>query len=387
MKIRLTFLLVVIGCGKVFAQGDSPSLGKEYIATDKSVDAFYKSVESSDYSAFYKSIIDARRQFDWNDWLTFKMLEKSASLRFPEISESFQTLLCWYSLGKMGFDVRLAYDDNWFLLFVYTEEGISSNNLIRRNGRRYMCLNVNDDLDIGKIKFASLIMNPDGARFSFKIDRIPMIPEEDTIRFEKFFYDSLVTDKFLVFKIRINETLFKMYGSYPNVGLETLFNTPLSQGAYQNLVPVFRQILQGKDILTSARFIHNFVRDAYLYIDDLSPDSFGRDKWQVPEEALGNSYLDSEDRAGLFYCLVKEILDLPMVILKYEDCERVNVGISLDDYGKKGDLSYKGKTFLICDPSTSDLELSEEITRQVFGKSSYFKTCQYKILGEYFPSK
>lgn len=386
MKIRFTFLLVVLGGGSLFAQVDSPSLGKEYAANDKSVAAFHKSIGTSGDSAFYKLIIDARDQFDWNDWLTFKMLEKLIGLRFPETSESFQKLLCWYSLGKMGFDVRLAYYEDWFVLFIYTEETISSGNLIRRNGRQYICLDVVEDLDINKVKFASLIMNPGGAKFSFKLDEIPSIPEEDTIRFEKAFYDSLVTDKFLVFKIRINETLFKMYRSYPNVGLETLFNTPLSQTAYQNVIPVFRQLLQGKDTLTSARFIHNFVRDAFLYVDDLSQDSFGYDKWQVPEEALGNSYLDSEDRAGLFYCLVKEILHLPMVILEYEDCRRVNIGISLDNWGVKGDLSYKGKTFSICDPSTSDLELNDEITREVFGKSSFFKKCKYKIVGEYFPA-
>ena len=75
---------------------------------------------------------------------------------------------------------------------------------------------------------------------------------------------------------------------------------------------------------------------------------------------------------SLFYCLIKEILDLPMVILEYQDCQRVNIGISLDDSGIKGDLLYKGRTFLICDLSKSNLELSEEIIREVFVKSSFF---------------
>jgi hypothetical protein len=86
------------------------------------------------------------------------------------------------------------------------------------------------------------------------------------------------------------------------------------------------------------------------------PDTevFGAEKRLTPEQTLLYDYSDCEDRAALFFFLVKEIYNLPMLVLTYP--KHVTVAVQFDKpYGKT--IEYNGSLYSVCEPSPQKIDL------------------------------
>lgn len=101
-----------------------------------------------------------------------------------------------------------------------------------------------------------------------------------------------------------------------------------------------------------------FTRYAFLYEKD--SEIFGKEKRLSPEETLLYKYSDCEDRAALFFYLVKEIYNLPMIVLVYPN--HVTIAVQLaKPVGKP--IVYNGKKYSVCEPTPQkqDLRLGQRI--------------------------
>jgi hypothetical protein len=93
----------------------------------------------------------------------------------------------------------------------------------------------------------------------------------------------------------------------------------------------------------------HFTRYAFLYERDT--DVFGREKRFSPEETLLYDYSDCEDRAALFFCLVKEIYNLPMIVLVYP--KHVSIAVEFEKpIGQT--IVYNGKKYTVCEPTPKE---------------------------------
>lgn len=383
MQLKKTILvLLLVTCGAyAHAQVTDPILSPEIRTDDKAVKHFFDGLEASDYASYPENFKSYWAKYKWDDWIFYKVVEEAINAFFPDQSIQFKTLFCWYVLNKSGFDVRLLYLENNFLLFAYTQDNVAGISRFLKDGKRFACLNTLDLLEGKKLSESSLILNGEGMPLSFVITKPPEFPPIDSAAFDTFnselsFNDSLLFHRQVIFKIKTNNTLIWMFKSYPNLEYAKLFNTPLSREVYDSFIPQLKELVRDADTVDIANFIFHFVRDGFLHLDDYDPDSHGREKWTTPEEALAYPYLDSEDRSALFYYLIKEILNIPLIVINYPDHEHVNVALSLDGYGVKGDFKYKGRSFLVCE--TSD-------PKNYFGKDMKYKEWKYEIAVEYFP--
>jgi hypothetical protein len=99
-------------------------------------------------------------------------------------------------------------------------------------------------------------------------------------------------------------------------------------------------------------YLQQFTREAFPFARDT--DVFGREKRLSPEETLIYSNSDCEDRSALFFWLVREIYDRPMVVLSYED----HVTVAVDMGGHHGySIPYNGKDYTICEPTPQRVNL------------------------------
>jgi hypothetical protein len=117
-----------------------------------------------------------------------------------------------------------------------------------------------------------------------------------------------------------------------------------------------------------------FTRNAFLYEDDRQ--SYGKEKRMSPEQTLLNKYSDCDDRAALFFYLVKEIYNLPMIVLLYPT--HVTIAVKFDK--PQGEtVEYKGNKYTICEPTPQlqDLRVGEI--------SDEFKNMNYQVAYEYIP--
>ncbi|CAM3771329.1 hypothetical protein [Sphingobacterium prati] len=86
---------------------------------------------------------------------------------------------------------------------------------------------------------------------------------------------------------------------------EIYFNIPLSKETYQSIILALKENLKGKKQKEGVDYLMWFTRYAFLYKND--EENFGTEKRLSPEQTLLNKYSDCDDRAALFFYLVKEI--------------------------------------------------------------------------------
>jgi hypothetical protein len=128
------------------------------------------------------------------------------------------------------------------------------------------------------------------------------------------------------------------YGSY--------FNIPLSKETYSSLIPLLKQNIKGLKTKNGIDYLMRFTRYAFVFEKDA--ETFGKEKRFTPEQTLLYEHSDCEDRAALFFYLVKEIYNLPMIVLSYP--KHITVAVKLDKpIGTP--ILYNGEQYTICEPT------------------------------------
>jgi hypothetical protein len=113
------------------------------------------------------------------------------------------------------------------------------------------------------------------------------------------------------------------------------------------IYPALRQQIQGLSTRAAVEQILNFVQTAFVY--EYDDKVWGGDRAFFPEETLFYPYADCEDRSILFSRIVRDLLNLPVVLIYYPGHLATAVafpGVEQGDY-----ISLNGKRFTICDPT------------------------------------
>lgn len=322
---------------------------------EKPIQSFVQTISRSDYSPVINALLAYKRDYKLDDWLFYQLVRKTAQQVSPKADNYYRyTLYKWFLLTRSGYDAILAIAGDQLLFYVQSDENIYNIPYRVKNDRQYICLNYHDygSIDFEKVQFRELEL-PVAAKllkgFSYKISHLPNFrPDaylEKDIRFN--FHNS---DYY--FKIRLNPEIKAIFTNYPVVDYESYFNIPLSRETYQSLIPVLKQKTKKLSIRKGIDFLMHFTRDAFLFEADSAV--FGREKRLSPEQTLLYEQSDCEDRAALFFYLVKEIYNLPMIVLSFPT--HVTIAVQLKKpVGKP--IVYNGEKYTVCEPTPQKKEL------------------------------
>ncbi len=277
---------------------------------------------------------------------------------------------------KSGYDARLTIADGRIIFYVYNDEDISDIPYLEYENKKFMCLNYHDyaQADLNKVPPYGMIGIPEATKsFSYKVTRLPDFKPTN-------FAEKLLTFKYKQktyhFNLKRNPDLEALFTNYPGVDFEAYFNIPLSKETYSSLIPVLKKNLKGMKQKKGIDYLMRFTRYAFLYEDD--HDHFGKEKRLSPEETLFAAYSDCDDRAALFFYLVKEIYDLPMITLLYPT--HLTIAVQLDKpVGEP--IMYKGQAYSICEPTPQ----AEKLNIGQLG--SKYKHVPYQVVYAYQPQK
>lgn len=337
---------------------------------------FYDSMNSNRYQPLIDALLACKEKNQLNDWLYYQLIRKMAQQLSPK-GDNYQryTLYKWFLLNKSGYDATLAIRGDVLLFYVQSDDNIYDIPYYQMRDKQYVCLNYHD---YGKLDFREKEPNevpvkiPEGQKaFSYKVTRMPEFTdadyEEKDIQFD-------YKNKSYLFKIKVNSQVQTLFANYPVVDYEAYFNIPLSQKTYNTLIPEMRNTLKGMDQRKGVDYLMRFTRNAFSYEND--QDNFGKEKRLSPEQTLLTRYSDCDDRAALFFCLVKEIYNLPMIVLAYP--HHVTIAVKFDK--PKGNvIHYKNGAYSVCEPTPQQTDLS------VGELSPKLKDVPYQIAYEYDP--
>lgn len=321
---------------------------------------FYQSLNTAAFDDLLKSLQVYRQKHNPDDWLFYQLIRKAAQQISPKAANyNRYTLYKWYFLTRSGYGALLTIAGSKMLFYVRSDEHIYNIPSHISHNRQYVCLNYHDyrDIDLDRDGFTEVPLPVDSTwrGFSYKVTQLPDFSsskyQEKDIRFN--YYQSEYN-----FKVRVNPDVKTLFANYPVVDYEYYFNIPMSRETYSSLIPLLRKNVSSMNLRNGVDYLMRFTRYAFLFQPD--SESFGTEKRLSPEQTLLYDQSDCEDRAALFFYLVKEIYNLPMLVLSYP--QHVTIAVQFDKpVGKT--IEYNGRKYTICEPTPQkeDLALGEMI--------------------------
>ena len=343
------------------------------IYTSSAIDAnkirsFYKLISKQDYAGLINAISRYKTDNHLDDWLFYQLVRRVAQVISPKAANyNNYTLYKWFLLTQCGYDAKLAFVRNKLLFYVQSNDNIYDIPLFKIDDKQYVCLNSHDfdkiDFDKDELKEVNIDASKGTNVFTYKIKKIPE------------FKESVASNKELVFTYKNVERKYNVmldyntgvaFNNYPSVDFESYFNIPLSKPTYTSLIPQLKNTLANMTQLEGIDYLMHFTRNAFMFETD--QNNFGVEKRLSPELTLMNKFSDCDDRAALFYYLVKEMYDLPMITLVFPS--HVAVAVAFEKPIGFA-INYNGKKYSVCEPTPQKLNLSVGELMPELYKSSY----------------
>ena len=323
--------------------------------SDEAIQEFYTTLNGSAYQLLVKDLLLVKEEQQLDDWLYYQLIRATAERISPKAENFYRyTLYKWFLLLKSGYASTLSLKEDKLLLYIQSDEAVYNMPCHLLDGKQYVCLNYHDygsNIDFGKEQFKKLRVHlpADTRSFSYKIKSLPNFQpeqyEEKELQFT--FYQTAHQ-----FKIKLNSQVNKIFSNYPVVDYESFFNIPMSNATYASLIPLLKQNIKLKSQQAGVDYLMRFTRDAFLFAEDSK--NFGGEKRLSPEQTLLFQSSDCEDRAALFFYLVKEIYNLPMIALSFPKHITIAVGF---DKPIKNAIQYKGHSYSVCEPTPQKREV------------------------------
>lgn len=318
-------------------------------------------IPSKELDYICQSLLSIQKKETLDDWLYYQLVRRTAQECIHKKEDYIgYSILKWYILSHTGYEPLLSVSENKLLLYIKSDDIIYNQPLKKIENKQYVCLNYHDygfNVDFNHEKFINITsLIKEGSPFTFLVKKLPDF-DESTYRTRelKFQYKKKVER----LNLKLNTTIGSYFINYPVTEYKNQFNIPLSRETYQSLIPALKEKLVNFDKNKGVEYLMYFTRHAFIFESDT--EIFGREKRLSPEETLLYEKSDCEDRSALFFVLVKEIYDLPMIVLSSP--EHVTVAVKLDKPSRHPIL-YEGEKYTICEPTPQrrELKVGKEIS-------------------------
>lgn len=304
----------------------------------------YNELKTRNISVLLNSLLKAKQQYQLNDFLFYQLARRSMGIIYNGRSMVARELSLFHLLAEAGFDARLTYKNRRAFVNVYTEDELFEVPIIVDGRRPYANISCMNGECNGKQRLFIFRQqpNPQGKSFSFQLPEWPKLKAQPVVKPLQFSYRGINQ----TLEVTFDKTMVDIMKDYPFIHEYAYLETPLSPTLRSSLLPKFRTLLNGLDQQEQLELLVSFTRSAFAYKED--NEYFGRSKPMVPEELFSYAYSDCEDRSALFFALVRELLDISMVVIAYED----HLSIAVESDTISGDFfHYEGRRFIFCDPT------------------------------------
>ena len=356
----------------------SPALGNKNNLSEPVIINFYEELKKQGFATIVENLVAYKKEHQLDDWLYYQLIRTVAGVITPKAANYHKyTLIKWFLLRQSGYDATISFFNNKMLFYVQTDEEVFEVPYHMKNDKQYVCLNYHDygEIDFKKESFKEVKVEPGKSliAFTYKITRLPEFkPENYSVKELQFDYGQ----RDYHFKVLVNDQVKKIFANYPVVDYAFYFNIPLSKTTYGSLIPLLRENIKGMSQANGVDYLMRFTRYAFAFETDTK--NFGKEKRLSPEQTLLYENSDCEDRAAFFFYLVKEIYDLPMIVLSYP--EHITIAVQFSK-SVGNPIYYKGHEYSICEatPQRQDLKLGQSIP--------HLKKVPFDVVYEYRPQK
>ena len=312
---------------------------------------FFNVVASSEYENIISSIKSISKRLDLNDWGVYQLVIKLSKNIYP--NQDDRNLFSWFVFNKLGYSVKVALSQRHTVLLFYSKKVIYATPNYSFSNKKYYVVSNYAKGSVGKL-YSYEQNYPDAQKdLDLSMKKIPNFAL-DIKQKELSFKDYGKTYKI---DFKYNKNLIDFMSTYPQGDYKTYFNTPLDDITYNSILKGFKKYINGKKATDAINFMLHFVQKSFKYERDIQ--QFSREKVMFAEETLYFNSSDCEDRAILFSYLVKKILGIGVVGIKYKDHMATALYIPI-----KGDsVRIAQKKFIIADPTYINANVGQSMQK------------------------
>ena len=314
----------------------------------------------SEYASTIKELKSISKKLQLNAWAEYLLVQKVSNALYEGKNEA--KIFSWFVLLKMGYDAHVSYQAHKIILLLPIEGELYNTIYYTLNKKKYYAIDYYAKGKVGSIMTYDNVYEGANKSIDFSLPVLPLFAQKKQ-------------DKRLVFRVQNNnkhvslsydENLLAFFQSYPQVSYRNYFSSPESGLLENSLRSSFKPLLEGKSQSEALDIILNFVQNAFKYkVDD---KQFNREKVMFPSETIFYPYSDCEDRAIFFSYMVKILLNIDVVGLKYPNHMATAV---LIDEKIQGEYVLAGNDeYIVADPTYINAGLGMSMP-QFKGSSSY----------------
>jgi len=314
-------------------------------ATEKMVAQTWKTLSNERYDALLSSCLTLREQLNLSDWGYFQMLKTFSESFFGEESDE-AVLLQMYILTQSGYKVRIARTDGRLALLIPFKEPIYAYSFLNIDGMKYY------------------IVNKVLQRQSFHVFNHEF-PKEQYFSWQTGlpnFSVNLNPPKPFVSKnseingvVQTNQNLIDFFNDHPQSDSEFYVHMGLSETVKQTLYPTLRNAIAGQSKFRAAEILLDFCQTAFDY--QTCAEQFGHERPFFLDENFFFPYNNCKHRATLYAFLVKDLLNLDVVLLHYparlspNGIGHLATAVHFPEFVNGDYFTIEGKNFVVCDPT------------------------------------
>jgi len=329
------------------------------ISKNKIADSWDK-LAQSEYETTLKELKEIALKLRLNDWGKYLLIQKVSDRICKNENEA--KVFSWFVLLKMDYDAHIAYQKHKIILLLPVEGALYNTVYYTLNHKKYYAIDYYARGKLGSIMTYENVYEGASSAISFRVDTLPRLAQEKVMKRLVFSLD----DRKRSVELSYNKNILNFFQTYPQVGYTHYFSSPESILLEDSIKASFEPLILGKSQSEALDIILSFVQHAFQYqVDDAQ---FDKEKVMFPSETIFYPYSDCEDRAILFSYMVKTLLGMDVIGVKYTNHMATAVKVQEKI---EGEYILLGKSaYVIADPSYINANIGISMP-QFVGSNAY----------------
>ena len=314
-----------------------------YNINNKTISNGWLKLSKADYKSLIKQIKQYSTKYTLNDWAKYQLIYNIGLAIYDNKNQA--NIFTWFIFTKMGYDTKIAYSNQNIYLLANTKQKLYQVSFFNVNNKRYYILTPK-----GKINSTEPLYTYDS---SYKNAIKPL--SFDMHKHEIGLYTNIqardLKFKYNNKKYQINTKysadLLDFYKTFPQSQYDLYYSSKNSSAIHNTLLVQLKPLVKGKTELEAVNLLLRFVQTSFAYKTD--QEQFNYEKVFFPEETVYYRYSDCEDRSIMFSYLVKNLLGLDVVGVKYND--HMSAAVHFSSNVKGDSFTYHNKKYIMTDPT------------------------------------
>ena len=324
-------------------QAAAPRLSRP-VPDARAIRAFWADMAKAPYGPTLGHLEAQRQRLGLDDWGYYLYVRDAAAQAYPS-ERPERVLWTWAVMIQSGYDARVAHNETEAFLLLPVEARLYRLPQMRIDGRRYYLIGDTGRRDYGRLRTYEGT-HPTGKRaLHLDLRTPPSLPARIERRSVRFHYQKEPHE----IELTYDQTTLDYLDRYPHAELGTLFAAGVSRVAQAALAGSLRPLLDGRSLRDALNLLMRFVQIAFPYKVDA--EHFGEERFLTPEQTLASPFSDCEDRAVLLSYLVRTLLDLEVVGLRWPDHVALAVRWNADPEDGDAFVTVEGEAYLVADPT------------------------------------